>query len=596
MGLNSPSAPLLTLPMNDGDSNLYAWLEQFRLQDSGNASDATHYSLVGGKYAIPESRHQQWLKRYALHLQQHAHEPVFFVEKRTPIFRMHFDLDYIQPDVPSLVQVIQMVQVLNHVFKTFFPDLDKGSDLFVAIVLKAPSLPKQGMTKTGYHVIWPYMLVNCDQALTMRLACITEAIQRFGERTAPYNSYEDLLDECVFMENGLRMVGSDKAKRCDMCDGKRKVNGNMCTTCKGLGKVCEKRVYEPYIVVDAHGDIDEVRLSRLVDEDSKHRLVRWCSIRSTETSSTAGYFKPPLAMQVTYETVAKDRKKKTVHRTGGAVGGAGEIKLQGCKWLEDAVDVSENKQVREEVEMFIRTSMGCAEWRELIARRMFYSESAQRYLVKSFGLGCQYCLNVRRCHGSSSIFFVIDVNGIVQRCYSKKKFDGIDTPCSKFASPRVQLSKVLLRVLFPAAAYSSDIEPTVLSTPVQSTVPFCVSEQVVLRQPPTHVHKYVNVLTTLAPRALAAQQLWAQQQALKLQHALTKQKTHGKGKPAKKTKIVKGAKPAVAATPAIMPTAGLKAEELFKLDKQRAQEQESRVKRLQDEMGNVAKKSKRSNK
>lgn len=582
--------------MNDGDSHLYAWLEQFRLQDSGNASDATHYSLVGGKYTIPDSRHQQWLKRYAMHLQQHAHEPVFFVEKRTPVFRMHFDLDYIQPEVPTLVQIIQMVHLLNTVFATFYPQTEQTADLFVAIVLKAPSLAKgAGITKTGYHVIWPYLLVNCDQALTMRLACITEAIHRFGERTAPYNSYDDLLDECVFMENGLRMVGSDKAKRCDMCDGKRKVNGNMCTTCKGLGKVCEKRVYEPYIVVDARGQLDEVRLSRLVDEDSKHRLVRWCSIRSAETAPTAGYVKPPLAMQVTYESVAKDRKKRKTVKAGG--GGGGEIKLvHGCRWLEDAIDVSENKQVRDEVESFIRTGMGCVEWREIIARRMYYSESAGRYLVKTFGMGCQYCLNVHRCHGSSSIYFVIDVSGIVQRCYSKKKFDGIDTPCSKYASPRVQLSKVLLRVLFPSAGYSADTEPAVLSAPVQSTVPFELSDQVVLRQPSTPVHEYVNVLTTLAPRALAAQQLWAQQQAMKLQHALTKQKGAAKGKAGKKPRAVKNAKAAVPATPAILPTAGLKAEQLFAMDKQRAQEQESRVKRLQDEMGNAAKKPKRSNK
>ena len=585
--------------MNDGDSNLYAWLEQFRLQDSANASEATHYSLVGGKYAIPDGRHQQWLKRYAMHLQQHAHEAVYFVEKRTPIFRMHFDLDYIQPEVPTLVHVVQMVQLLNDVFKTFYPAAaDTSPDLFVAIVLKAPSLPKQGMTKTGFHVIWPYLLVNCDQALTLRLACITEAIQRFGERCAPYNTYEDLLDECVFMENGLRMVGSDKAKRCEMCQGKKKVNsGNVCTTCKGLGRVCEKRVYEPYFVVDARGEMDPTRLSRLVDDDTKHRLVRWCSIRSTDEVPTAGYVKPPLAMQVTYDSVAKDRKKRKTLMKPGAAGALAEIKVRGCKWLEDAVDVSENKQVREEVEAFIRDSMGCNEWREIIARRMFFSESAQRYLIKVFGMGSQFCLNVHRCHGSSSIFFVIDAEGIVQRCYSKKKFDGVDTPCSKYASPRVRLSKVLLHVLFPESAKSAETEQVVLTAPVQSTVPFEVSQEVVLRQrqAPNHVHEYVNVLTTLAPRALAAQQLWAQQQAQKLQQALTKLKTGAKGKTTKRGgKGVK--KEAVSAVPAVMATAGLKAEQLFALDKQRAQEQEMRMKRLQAEMGNVTKKAKRSNK
>lgn len=595
--------------MSEGDVNLYGWLEQFRLQDSGNAADATHYSLVGGKYTIPHSRHQQWLKRYALHLVQHAHEPVYFVEKRTPIFRMHFDLDYIQPTMPTLPEVIHMVQLLSRVFKTFYPAAGSTAgmqDLFVAIVLKAPCLPKNGSTKTGYHVIWPYLLVNCDQALTMRLACITEALQQYGERCAPQNSYDDLLDECVFMENGLRMVGSDKAKKCEMCQGKRKVNGNMCTACKGLGKVCEKRVYEPYFVLDNQGELDATRLSRLTDDDSTHRLVRWCSIRSAEPVPTTGYLKPPLAMQVTYEKMAKDRKKRNMldaaAAAGGAAAGGAIVRAHGCKWLEDAVDMTENKLVREEVEAFIRTGMGCVEWREILARRMYYSAGAQRYLIKPFGLGCQFCLNVHRCHGSSSIYFVIDVSGIVQRCYSKKKLDGVDPPCSKFASRRVPLPRVLLRALFPDAASSRmDSEQVVLTAPVQSTVPFQVSEDIVLRPTPTHVSEYVNVLTALAPRALAAQQLWAQQQALKLQQSRQKTgagagakekggKRGGKGKPApNKFGTAQVIVPA-------LPTAGLKGEQLFALDKQRAAEQESRVKRMQAEMGNASKKAKRSNK
>lgn len=587
----------------NGGSDLYVWLEQFRLQDSANGSEATHYSMVGGKYAIPESRHQQWLKRYAMHLQQHAHESVFFVEKRTPIFRMHFDLDYIQPEVPTLVQVIEMVQLLTRVFKTFYLGVTAADadNLFVAIVLKAPSQAKNGNIKTGYHVIWPYLLVNADQALTMRAACITEAIQKGGERTAPYNSYDDLLDECVFMENGLRMVGSDKSKRCEMCVGKKKVNGNVCTSCCGVGRAGEKRVYEPYFVLNAQGDVDATRLGRLVDDDAKHRLVKWCSIRSDSTAPTPGYVKPPLAMQVTYEISVKDRRKRK--QAGAVAGGVSDTKAHGCKWLQDGVDVTENKQVREEVEMFIRTSMGCPEWREVIARRMFYSESAQRYLVKAFGIGCQFCQNVHRCHGSSSIYFVINVSGIVQRCYSKKKVDG-SVPCSKYASPPVQLSKVLLRVLFRAfAADLLDSEEVVLTAPVQSSVPFQPGTEVMLRQMPTPVHEYVNVLTTLAPRALAAQQLWAQQQAMKLQQAVVKQKggavaVKGKGSWGGKRGGAGSGKtrkhntaPSVA-----IPTAGLKCEQLVAMDKERAMEQENRVKRLQAEMGNVVKKARRSDK
>jgi hypothetical protein len=575
------------------DANVLAWLMKYSLPKGSSADSATHYSLMGGKYEIPDDQHEEWLERYAAHLVLRPHVPLFFVEKRTPFFRMHFDLDLVQPEVPALVDVIAMVNVCNSVFRTFYPG-SSNTKQFVCIVLKSPPMPKGDGIKTGFHVVWPYLLVDQTQALTLRESCIIEAMKALGERLPPYNSFEDVLDMCVFVENGLRMVFSDKTRQCDLCKGKGRLHGNPCEQCRESKRVSENRVYRPYFVLDERGELDTARLEAITVEEDRARCVHACSIRCVHaTAPTPGYVRPPLAPACDVVTVMKKHQKRQRLEKAGVRPGTvqAEARERGCKWLDGATEVDVKSAVVQQLEQFLQKSMGRPEWHELMVQKLFYSASQCRYLAKVYGQGAQYCTNVQRCHGSSTIYFVIDAVGVAQRCYSLKKHDGC-VPCNKYASTPVMLNKVLHAALFEEegeGGASVGTAPEVLVEPVQPDVPLLLtadgSEQ--------GQGKMAAYLSLLPPDVIRQQQLVAQQSLQRLMLAMERKKSSGAAQtsdrkkaktPFHKAKAVKAA--SVLTAP---PTA--RASDLIMLDNQRASEQKRMIQQLRKDVSGSAPRS-----
>lgn len=565
------------------DANVLAWLLKYSLPKGAPADSATHYSLMGGKYEIPDDKHDEWLERYAAHLVLRPHIPLFFVEKRTPFFRMHFDLDLVQPDVPALVDVIAMVNVCNTVFRTFYPGCT-NSKQFVCIVLKSPPTPKSGGIKTGFHVIWPYLLVDQTQALTLRESCIIEAVRVLGERVPPHNSFDDVLDMCVFVENGLRMVFSDKTRQCDLCKGKGRLHGNPCEQCRESKRVSENRVYRPYFVLDEHGELDTARLEAITVEEDKARCVLACSIRCVQaTAPTPGYVRPPLAPACDVATTMKKHQKRQRLEKAGVRPGTvqAEARERGCKWLDGATEVDVKSAVVQQLEQFLQKSMGRPEWHELMVQKLFFSASQRRYLAKVYGQGAQYCTNVQRCHGSSTIYFVIDAVGVTQRCYSLKKHDGC-VQCNKYASTPVMLNKVLHAALFEEEGGADCTEPELLVEPVQPVTP---AASAVSEQGGGKMAAYLNLLP---PEVIRQQQLVAQQSLQRLMHAIERKKAGGAPADKKKTKTPFHKAKAVKAASVLTAPPAARASDLIMLDNQRASEQKHMIQQLRKDVSGAA--------
>ena len=386
----------------------------------------THMSLCGGPYGrldIPMDKNDSWLRAYAAELDRKQHS-LFFCERRTDVFRMHFDLDFIQNTVVTREYVVALAGAANGVFRDFFPKLEPCAEEWVTIVLGAPpkTLERDGATrvKTGYHLIWSKLYVTQAMALKLRASLVSLLERTWDAREDGANSYHDVVDEVVLTRNGLRMYGSDKAVRCKVCKNSGKLRGT-CTSCGGRGLLIENRAYTLSTVVSPDGGIDDDLCARYTD--STLECVRASSTRVSNKVPTPGFVVPDNAVVVSTRKAGRKRKSGEMcipNRPRGL----------GDAHLLDRATIP----VYDAIGQRINT---VEKWGQLRVDRVFRTKT--RYLCHVSGPGSSYCRNVGRAHGSSGIYFVITKVGIVQRCYSHKG------NCRSYASGVVSELKPWLR-------------------------------------------------------------------------------------------------------------------------------------------------------
>jgi hypothetical protein len=163
-------APIQVVTPGDtrsGMTHLKEWLEH---RDNSTCvltkecrEKETHVSLLGwpyGRLLIPDNKHGSWLTEYTKELQRGVHS-LYFAEHKTPVFRMHFDLDFTQPSPVPLEYLQKIGRAANTVFREFYPGLGVDSEEWSILLLTAPPKPveKDGvhLVKSGCHMIWPYL-------------------------------------------------------------------------------------------------------------------------------------------------------------------------------------------------------------------------------------------------------------------------------------------------------------------------------------------------------------------------------------------------------------------------------------------------------
>ena len=136
----------------------------------------------------------------------------------------------------------------------------------------------KSVIKTGVHLIWPKLWVDQKTALWIRSKIVSYLEQECGSRPN-WNPWGDVVDECVYTANGLRMVGCHKCHLCKKCKG-RSPEKEECAICNGDGKIIEGRVYQPAFVINTDGSNDDGLLNTL-KKDIKITL---------ETTSIRNYY------------------------------------------------------------------------------------------------------------------------------------------------------------------------------------------------------------------------------------------------------------------------------------------------------------------
>ena len=424
------------------------WVRQYTIAPMTRDKVETHMSLAGGPFgrlSIPDDMHETWLRVYAAELALDTHS-LFFAERRTPIFRMHFDLDFSQPEAVDLLYLASMARDCLQVFQPFYPSLDGVSPMWRCAILTATPKPKKDddgtvLVKSGCHMVWPWMYVTQTQALVMRATLVDHLTRTWPAREGHSNSYDDVVDRTVLVSNGLRMMGSDKAMRCKTCHNKAARNN--CVPCRGRGVLVENRAYTLAMVLGEDGEPDVVRL-RAWKADLL-TCVRFTSTRSSRLDHSAGFAVPAHAV---IDAATKAARKKVKPSAGcGAVETRAEARA-----LTGAVTFESTSRIFSELQKFLNNLASSPHWSGIRITHLYLQHEHGRYTCNVNGPGSSYCNNVGRAHGSSSVYLVIERDGVCQRCFSPKVHEGVT--CRAYRSPSVALSTWLQEAMFGAAPVS----------------------------------------------------------------------------------------------------------------------------------------------
>lgn len=230
-----------------GDGRASFVLESAKKQQRGAAAgEVSHYLMSGGRWNIPVEYNDEFMWHYAVSMfQDHAWA---VVERRTEYFRFHVDMDFAQAQEVTQFELRRYVVVVQEVLRKFF--FDSSNDYFECVVSAAPTkaIPSKDplipdTVKTGYHIIWPHLWVTEQQALDVRASVLVYLARTHGYRVPPtQNMWEDVVDESIYINNGLRMIGATKWSACK-CKRKKGETGPRCVDCGGKGVVCENRPY-----------------------------------------------------------------------------------------------------------------------------------------------------------------------------------------------------------------------------------------------------------------------------------------------------------------------------------------------------------------
>ena len=424
------------------------WLSAYKLPMNESPELATHFSFNGYKLCVPNKLNLEFLKAYTTQVAEG--NSLFFVERKTPIFRMHFDMDFINMEDDPEPDIELYARLCTAVFKTFFPKCT-DTKRFTCMILSSPKVAHrlvetedeiegQMGVKWGYHLIWPFLYMDQIEALWLRASVIMECKTQFGERAAPRNAYSDVIDASVLLKNGMRMIFSDKCVKCKACSVAGTRDGQTCDVCDRRRVVPAKRVCVLRTFLDPDGNVDVNRNNSA--KESLYDLIRVSSIRTSRKTISDGIVHPPFAPAPTEVEEVRKLTRKSGDKEFRDVSASGAT-------FADTVEIGKTTRMFEMVEAHIR-SLG-EQWSGVEIAKLSLKESSGSYFAKTKGRGSSFCLNVGRDHTSSTIFFQITVDGVVQRCFSKKDGSCSET-CRKFASQKTPLPTLLRSALFTSTS------------------------------------------------------------------------------------------------------------------------------------------------
>ncbi len=486
------------------DNSLFSNLRQKERNASSleeTVDEATHYMMNGkggGVLIVPDSMHTEFLKIYARDIQNGAIH--YLIEKRTPLFRWMADLDFKGPKEIVREQIIMYVKKIQKVIRSFYPDVSgmKNEHCFFDVIVLTTELGTHGTTgevKTGIHLVMPDLPVTQAECLDMRLTLIAE-FEMMGKKTNTelhgWNPWEDILDECVYRSNGLRMPGSHKTLPCPLCQ-RDPIKKKSCKKCGRKGYLDGKRVYAPSIYVSQNGTLNEDKLKNLQQSDP-WKMVKYTSIRLCSPCEKPEWVLPKNAPSYPHSTNAIEydeheetdimflqgvrevkgkaelnpkKRKRNAQKKSTSGTSRFEEDDDSLKTWKNKIVLDNNGETVSLMQQFLRSSINPV-YDQIQIREMFSLPNKPFFIITTKGYGSQNCMNMigNAKHNTNTIYFLVTARGVSQRCFCKctgadklkVRREGL---CKIYRSPNIALTKELLRKLFPTKLNTNPLLSTI---------------------------------------------------------------------------------------------------------------------------------------
>ncbi len=461
-----------------------------------SVEEATHYMMNGkggGVLIVPDSLHTEFLKIYAEDLQNGIVH--YLIERRTPVFRWLSDLDFIGPRSLTKDEIMSFVKKIQQVIRSFYPNTIgmASENCFFDIVILTTEVGTRssGEIKTGIHLVMPNLPVTESECLDMRLTIIAE-LELMGKDMVGWNSWEDIVDECVYKSNGLRMPGSHKIVPCPICE-RDPVRKKGCPgKCQMKGYLDGKRVYIPEFYLSQNQTLDQDKLKQI--RDNPGIMVCYVTIRLTSPIAKPRWILPKHAPSYphfsnvnlvdensdTDITVLHDvreanakvgasgvQSKKRKRNVAGGNSSRFEEDDDSLKTWKNKVVLDNNSDTVRLMQQFLRSSINTV-YTQIQIREMFSLPKKPFFIITTKGYGSQNCMNMigNQKHNNNTIYFLVTARGVSQRCFckctgaEKLKFrrEGL---CKTYKSPNIPLTKELLRKLFPTNLSANPLLTTI---------------------------------------------------------------------------------------------------------------------------------------
>lgn len=424
-------------------------------QTGVSSNDVTHYLMDGrggGNLVVRNDQHSDFLEAYAKGLANG--EVTFLVEKRTPLFRWHADLDFKGPRAVPRDKIILICKHVQEIVRRFYPSVSgmTSENCFFDLVVmetnvSTPAPPSAAgsstAVKTGLHLVMPNLPVTTDECKNMRMSIMADLEEQHGDM-AGWNPWEDIVDLRVYEGNGLRAPGSHKAAKCPNCKGDS-LGRKSCGKCNMKGFLNVGRVYSPTIYLTQSGECSDSKLKRLTEGYS--HMASLLTIRFPTPPPKPEWKLPPLApifpshtnTRIPAGQHSEDYKSENVrYRTanrGPNLPSHSEEVRQMARFLQRCI----NKKLYGRIQV----------------KSMYTYKNG--YIVNVKGHGSHSCMNMRgekKQHKSNTIYFQVTQTGVYQRCYCGCTGDDVLAKrkhglCKEYKSEPYQLTPQLAHRLFP---------------------------------------------------------------------------------------------------------------------------------------------------
>ena len=419
-------------------SDLISFLlrNHFLVRGRGERPEELTHTLMdghaGGRICLPDHAMDGFMNAYGSDLNQGKR--LYVIERRTPVFKMHFDLDL--KIIHTEADTTALLDVLHGAVASFLPRGAKENWCITCAVLNDERVIRKA---AGLHIVFPWLFVDTEQALWLRASVVAQLQTKC---TGMEKDWETAVDVAVLTTNGFRMVGSDKCKDCATCHNSRDAR-SFCSDCSRQGRVPQSKVYLPWKTLPEEA-------TRKLRADIRANLAY--AVRMCSTRIPVGRQQRTAAFRVPVGAPAPAGRRKALAPHGGP----------GAQLRADSVCVT--PELRSALQETLATHHCAYAALEIVG--------FERLLGLSFGLkvrgfGCRFCQNKEAEHTQQTVYFVLSPKGIVQRCYSRKGLQRHHGLCESYASASSPLSRELDMLLFPEEKGKSG--PVVLVNRCQDT-------------------------------------------------------------------------------------------------------------------------------